>query len=317
MSILNLKIRELDLNLPYKYQTQILKHREILKRYQIKWSPHYWLSDEWFSPNSIGGIAIPFMLSSSILIDLEKEYIGHCEGEKESDFLKLLCHETGHALDNAYQLRLLKERQKLFGLSGESYPCSYRPDPHNNDFVDFLGDHYAQAHPEEDWAETVGHLLYSNNKIQKRKSSHCIEKQIYTLKILNQLQHKSFKRTQKTYLNYKNDHRTIKQYLDDKKKNLNITKSYFSKEVESIFTHKTSHVKAFPFISKNKQILLGKQNVSHNWIVERFLTQLKNECKRNDYRLKYNESVSLLKIQQLIDTNLYSFIKKGGTRIYM
>ena len=42
-----------------------------LERRQIVFRPHYWLSEEWFSPGSVPGVAIPFYLAHPRLSKLE------------------------------------------------------------------------------------------------------------------------------------------------------------------------------------------------------------------------------------------------------
>ena len=38
----------------------------------LAFKPHYWLSDEWFTPDGVGGIAIPFYLAHPRLEQLEE-----------------------------------------------------------------------------------------------------------------------------------------------------------------------------------------------------------------------------------------------------
>ena len=67
--------------------------------------PHYWLSDEWFTPDGVPGVAVPFYLAHPRLAKLELAQMLEVEGGDEETCLKILRHEAGHAIDNAYQLR--------------------------------------------------------------------------------------------------------------------------------------------------------------------------------------------------------------------
>ncbi|MFG1499748.1 putative zinc-binding metallopeptidase [Halobacteriovorax sp. XZX-3] len=116
--------------------------------------PKVWLSDEWFCPDSISGIAVPFTLMHPKLIEIEKEFTGACEGETHDWFMKLLRHECGHVMDNAYFLKDDKQRKSIFGDHEIAYPTFYEPKKFSKKFVYHLEDNYAQAHPEEDFAET-------------------------------------------------------------------------------------------------------------------------------------------------------------------
>jgi putative zinc-binding metallo-peptidase len=116
--------------------------------------PHYYLSDEWFTPDGIPGIAVPFYLAHPRLAKLELAQMLEIEGGDERTSLKILRHEAGHAIDNAYQLRRKPTRRRLFGTPATPYPEYYTPKPYSKSFVQHLDHWYAQSHPDEDFAET-------------------------------------------------------------------------------------------------------------------------------------------------------------------
>src|ERR1700682_806212 len=64
--------------------------------------PHYWLADEWFTPDDVPGIAIPFYLAHPRLAKLESAQMLKVEGGDPDSCLKILRHEAGHAIDNGY-----------------------------------------------------------------------------------------------------------------------------------------------------------------------------------------------------------------------
>src|SRR5262245_24993098 len=79
-------------------------HRELKER-GIAFRPHFWLSDEWFCPDGVPGIAIPFYLAHPRLAKLELAQMNEVEGGTREWCMKILRHETGHAIENAYRLR--------------------------------------------------------------------------------------------------------------------------------------------------------------------------------------------------------------------
>ena len=81
----------------------------------LTFRPRYWLSDEWFTPDGVPGIAIPFYLAHPRLAKLELAQMLEVEGGDEVSCLRILRHEVGHALDNAYALRRRPTRRRLFG----------------------------------------------------------------------------------------------------------------------------------------------------------------------------------------------------------
>src|SRR5690349_16340104 len=54
-------------------------HSELTAR-EITFRPHYWLSNEWFTPDGVGGIAIPFYLAHPRLARLEESQMLEVEG---------------------------------------------------------------------------------------------------------------------------------------------------------------------------------------------------------------------------------------------
>jgi|SRR5665213_3321085 len=116
--------------------------------------PRYWLSDEWFTPDGVPGIAIPFYLAHPRLAKLELAQMLEVEGGDEFSCLQILRHEVGHAIDNAYALRRRPTRRRLFGNPATPYPEFYTPKPYSKSFVQHLDHWYAQSHPDEDFAET-------------------------------------------------------------------------------------------------------------------------------------------------------------------
>jgi hypothetical protein len=120
----------------------------------LTFRPHFWLSDEWFCPDGVPGIAIPFYLAHPRLSKLEHAQMLEVEGGTEEWCLRILRHETGHAIENAYRLRRRARRRALFGSTTRPYPDYYDPRPYSKSFVIHLDSWYAQSHPDEDFAET-------------------------------------------------------------------------------------------------------------------------------------------------------------------
>ncbi|MGH8101309.1 MAG: putative zinc-binding metallopeptidase [Chthoniobacterales bacterium] len=121
----------------------------------LTFRPPCHVGDEWFVPIGIPAIFIPFFLVHDRLRALERTMMLEVEGETPEWFMKLMRHEAAHAYSYAYQLQRRKRWQKLFGkTSSETTPTTYRPRPFSRSYVVHLEDWYAQAHPDEDFAET-------------------------------------------------------------------------------------------------------------------------------------------------------------------
>jgi hypothetical protein len=152
-----LKLRFCDLKLTIDrapLQRQIARLYDELEQRGINFRPHVWLSDEWFSPDGVPGIAVPFYLAHPRLERLERRIMKEAEGGNSRWFMRILRHEAGHALDNAYRLRRRKRWREIFGPASLQYPAHYKARPGSRRYVHHLGEWYAQAHPTEDFAET-------------------------------------------------------------------------------------------------------------------------------------------------------------------
>ena len=117
--------------------------------------PPCYLGDEWFSPDGEPTIAIPFYLAHPRLEQLELRQMMDVEGGTPEACAQLLRHECGHAVDHAYRFSSRRSWRAVFGSPNVEYePERYRPRPYSRSFVRHLPNWYAQAHPDEDFAET-------------------------------------------------------------------------------------------------------------------------------------------------------------------
>lgn len=153
--LLNLRFSSLGLRLRSSpLWDDVGRLHDELERRGIAVKPHVWLSTDWFCPDGIPGIAIPFYLAHPRLRQLERSMMGDVEGGSRKWRMRILRHEAGHALDNAYALRRRADWRKVFGRATEPYRDNYTPRPGSRRYVLHLGHWYAQSHPTEDFAET-------------------------------------------------------------------------------------------------------------------------------------------------------------------
>ena len=117
--------------------------------------PDCYLGDEWFSPEGVPAISIPFYLAHPRLKLLELHQMLEVEGGTADWCQMLLRHECGHAIDHGYRFSSRDDWRDVFGSPEAEYaPETYTPRPYSKSFVRHLPNWYAQAHPDEDFAET-------------------------------------------------------------------------------------------------------------------------------------------------------------------
>ena len=68
-----------------------------LEARRLIFRPHFWLSNEWFTPDGVPGIAVPFYLAHPRLAKLEMDQMLEVEGGTSEWCMRILRHEAGHA----------------------------------------------------------------------------------------------------------------------------------------------------------------------------------------------------------------------------
>ncbi|PYS11140.1 MAG: hypothetical protein DMG15_18720 [Acidobacteria bacterium] len=142
-------------------------YRELRGR-SLEFRPHVWLAEEWFTPDGVAGFAIPFYLAHPRLMKLERSQMLEVEGATESECMRILQHEAGHAIDNAFRLHARRSWTDTFGSYRVPYPEWYQPQPDSRDYVLNLDAWYSQAHPAEDFAETFAVWLKSGTQWRRQ-----------------------------------------------------------------------------------------------------------------------------------------------------
>jgi len=145
-------------------------HREIEAK-KLSFRPQCYLSDSWGCPDKVPLIGIPFYLADEKLSRLEEEQTGEIEDDQQ--IMMLLRHEAGHAFNYAYRLFLDPAWTKIFGPFDAPYRETFRPNPPSRAFVRHIvasqvGRHYAQKHPDEDFAETFAVWLTPRSAWRRR-----------------------------------------------------------------------------------------------------------------------------------------------------
>lgn len=170
--LLRLRLCDLPLDLarsPLQRHVQQL-YQELDER-GIRFRPHVWLSNDWFSPDGVPGIAVPFYLAHPRLRRLARKMTREIEGSNANWLQRILRHEAGHAIDSAFRLRRRAHWRALFGPASTPYRSRYRARPGSRRYVQHLGEWYAQSHPTEDFAETFAVWLTPRSGWQRRYAS--------------------------------------------------------------------------------------------------------------------------------------------------
>ena len=127
-----------------------------LQRKGITFVPAYYLGDDdfWTADRAVS-VNIPWYLANPELWRLVNDHLFEYTRE---EVLMYLRHEAGHAINYAFELWRRRDWTQTFGDFRRPYRDVYNPQPWSRDYVRYLHRagmyHYAQKHPDEDWAET-------------------------------------------------------------------------------------------------------------------------------------------------------------------
>ena len=152
--LLKLRLSDLPLRIEDTILERITQLRAELDARGLTVPIHFYISNEWFTPDGTVSMAVPFYLTHPRLERLERAQMLQVEGGDHDWAMRILRHEAGHVVDNAYRLRRRPRRREVFGPSSSPYPEFYDPKPYSKSFVQHIDPWYAQAHPDEDFAET-------------------------------------------------------------------------------------------------------------------------------------------------------------------
>ena len=167
-ALLEVRMADLPVALDGTMGERIAQLRQELHDRGLNFSLHFYLSSEWFTPDGSVAVAVPFYLAHPRLEKLELAQVLEVEGGDHAQCMRILRHEVGHAIDNAYRLRLRRQRRRIFGAPSKPYPDFYTPKPYSKSFVLHLDSWYAQSHPDEDFAETFAVWLTPGSQWRQR-----------------------------------------------------------------------------------------------------------------------------------------------------
>ena len=243
--LLDVRLCDLELEIESSWLTRPIDvaRQDLARKGLEAVKPHFWLSDEWFTPAGVTGVAIPFYLAHPRLMRLERSEMLAVEGGSQRECVKLLRHELGHVVDHAFRLSRKKRWRELFGRTSKPYPEYYRPNPASRAFVQFLDHWYAQAHPDEDFAETFAVWLTPNSGWRKRYAQWpALEKLEYVDELMKSIAgRKPVHRSRKRVDSLRNLKHTIRDYYEAKKEHYAVSyPDIYDRDLLKIFSEKTA-----------------------------------------------------------------------------
>jgi hypothetical protein len=290
----------------------------------IRFRPHFWLSDEWFCPDGVPGIAIPFYLAHPRLARLELSQMLEVEGGTREWCLRILRHEAGHAIENAYRLRRRRRRLELFGRSSEPYPDDYVPRPYSRSFVVNLDSWYAQSHPDEDFAETFAVWLTPGSDWSVRYAGWpALRKLQYVDELMTEVAARlppvSTRRTPGALPSLR---RTLRVHYRRKRRHYRVAEeSSYDRDLRRLFSDAAEHaskVAAASFLSRIRGEVrrrVRRWTGQYQYVIDQVLGEMIERCSELGLRLAGPEDEARVEFTTLVTARTMTHLQTGRHRV--
>jgi hypothetical protein len=324
-ALMDVRFSELGLSIEGTWlQTSVARLYDELAASGLSFRPHVWLSSEFFSPDGVPGIAIPFYLAHPRLMKLEHSQMLEVEGGTPDWFMKIMRHEAGHAFDNAYELRKRRKRVRLFGSPSQEYPDFYLPRPYSKSFVLHLDSWYAQSHPDEDFAETFAVWLKPDRDWRQRyKDWPALRKLEYMDEVMKEIAGQPpTVRTRRRVEPLERLNTTLGRHYAKKREHYGLERPHFyDRDLRRLFSDKPPNprsLKASRFIHRVRRDvrrLVAEWTGAYQYTIDQVIEDVIGRCDELKLRLKYPEDRTKLDLTMLLTVQTMNYLHSGRHRM--
>ncbi|MPY87060.1 MAG: hypothetical protein GEU99_03980 [Luteitalea sp.] len=321
-ALLDLRLCDLPITIQgSKLEARIQQLYDELAARQILFRPHFWLSDEWFTPDGVGGIALPFYLAHPRLEKLEEAMMLEVEGGTDDWCMKIMRHEAGHAIDHAFELQRRRKRQKLFGSSAQEYPQFYTPKPYSKSFVLHLDMWYAQSHPDEDFAETFAVWLTPDAHWHTRYAGWpAFRKLEYMDELMTQLAGaKPTKPSRRRVYPLARIKRTLGQHYERKSAHYGLEyPDFYDRDLRRLFSENSGTMSAARFLSRIRKDVLrrvARWTGEYQYTINQVIVDMIVRCRELKLRLDRPEDQVKLEFTVLLTVQTMNYLHSGRHRV--
>jgi hypothetical protein len=286
--------------------------------------PHYYLSDEWFTPDGVPGIAIPFYLAHPRLAKLELAQMLEVEGGDPESCMQILRHEAGHAIDNAYRLRRRPKRRRLFGNPSVEYPEYYTPKPYSKSFVQHLDHWYAQSHPDEDFAETFAVWLDPTSMWATRFAGWPAQRKLeYVDRLMRELATKRPVVTSKRLLDpLPRLKKSLGEHYRRKREHYGLDHPHFyDSDLRNLFSDAPQYAKnmsAARFVRRIRREVrstVASFTDSYQYTIDQLLESIIDRCRELNLRLVDTEETTKIDFMVFLTVQTMNYLHSGRHRV--
>jgi hypothetical protein len=325
--LLDLRICDLELALDRTpLQGRVKEVYAELEYRGIGFRPHFWLSEEWFSPDGVPGVAIPFYLAHPRLVTLERRQMLEVEGGTRDGCMRILRHEVGHTLDTAYRLHRRRRWREVFGSASKPYPEYYQPKPYSKSFVVHLESWYGQSHPCEDFAETFAVWLKPRSRWRSRYAGWpAMKKLLYVDELMKEIaEQKPLVRSREKVDPTHAIRKTLRQHYEDKQARYAITDdASYTHILGKLFAYESqdnSKPRAASFLRKSRKELrrlVAQGTGQYVYTIDQVLSDMIDHCREQELRLTQPEEETFKAALVLLTAQTLNYLQTGRTGVTM
>ncbi|PYR39356.1 MAG: hypothetical protein DMF93_14390 [Acidobacteria bacterium] len=278
----------------------------------------------WFTPDGIPGIAIPFYLAHPRLAKLEEKEMLEVEGGDAASCLRILRHEAGHAIDNAYRLRRRPRRRRLFGNPAIEYPEYYTPKPYSKSFVQHLDHWYAQSHPDEDFAETFAVWLDPGSLWATRYAGWPAQRKVeYMDRLMRELARKRpLVNSRRKVDPLERLKKTLGEHYKQKREHYGLDHpDFYESDLRNLFSDSPQYAKnmsAASFVRRIRREVRGTVasfTDSYQYTIDQLLSKIIDRCRELNLRLTEPEESTKIDFMVFLTVQTMNYLHSGRHRV--
>jgi hypothetical protein len=324
--LLNVRMADLPLAIEGTLAGRLDQLRDELAARGVGFPLHFYLSDEWFTPDGATAVAIPFYLAHPRLARLEESQMLEVEGGEHEWCMRILRHEAGHAIDNAFRLRLRRQRRRTFGLPTKPYPEFYTPRPYSKSFVLHLDAWYAQSHPDEDFAETFAVWLTPESEWRQRYAGWpALKKLQYMDALMASIADRQARVVNPNEIDpLRRLTKTLRQHYRAKRRYYGVDyPNFYDRDLRRLFSELpefAGNMTAARFIARirrpTRRLVAGWTGI-YQYTIDQVLEDMISRCRELKLRLAVPEDRARQEFAVLLTVQAMNYLHSGGHRVFL
>ena len=248
------------------------------------------------------------------------------EGGEHEWCMRILRHEAGHVIDNAYRLRRRGRRREIFGSPSKPYPEFYTPKPYSKSFVLHLDSWYAQSHPDEDFAETFAVWLTPNSEWRQRYAGwKALPKLEYMDALMGSLRARPASVDNPEEVDaLPNLRTTLRQHYRNKRRYYGVDyPNFYDRDLRRLFSNgpeSIGQMTAARFISRIRRqvrrVVAGWTGI-YQYTIDQVLEDMIGRCRELKLRLAVPEEQARQEFTVLLTVQVMNYLHSGGHRLFL